>query len=413
MTDSISPLTGGAESGDTRVTGLGAQGRVAAVHVETRRGLMVASGFVAAAAVVGLARVGDGWWMPLHLFAVGGLLSAISATTLMLTVTWSTGPAPRSSVAGAQRWALAAGAVAMVVGHTNNLTWMFVGGAAIVVIAILALAMMLVWVRRQAVTNRFSPAIESYAAAVVAGAVGMSVGIVLGTGRAGIRAGDLRDVHLIINIFGLIGLAIAGTLPYFAATQVRTKMSRWATPRAMRATLLALAAATAVAAAGEFWDSPRIVGFGLVSYALGLLSVVAMLPIYKVSRLTWGGPRVLQLLSGIAWWVAMTIALAVARLNGDDDRVILQGLVVGGFAQILVASLAYLGPVLRGGGHRRLTAGFAITRSWISLVAGNAAALGALVGRASIFVVALTVWFVDTAVRAVRLVSAPRSDAHV
>ncbi|HRD99682.1 MAG TPA: hypothetical protein PLV68_00185, partial [Ilumatobacteraceae bacterium] len=58
----------------------------------------------------------------------------------------------------------------------------------------------------------------------------------------------------------------------------------------------------------------------------------------------------------------------------------LQALVIGGFAQILVASLAYLGPVLRGGGHRRLSAGFAITRSWTSLAAGNAAALAALTG---------------------------------
>lgn len=51
---------------------------------------------------------------------------------------------------------------------------------------------------------------------------------------------------------------------------------------------------------------------------------------------------------------------------------------IGGYAQILVASLAYLGPVLRGGGHRRLTEGFAITGSWPSLAAGNIAAVGAL-----------------------------------
>ena len=86
----------------------------------------------------------------------------------------------------------------------------------------------------------------------------------------------------------------------------------------------------------------------------------------------------MQLAAGLAWWAAMTVALAVATIRETDDRAILQALVIGGFAQILVASLAYLGPVLRGGGHRRLTAGFAITRSWVSLAAGNAAALAAL-----------------------------------
>jgi hypothetical protein len=53
---------------------------------------------------------------------------------------------------------------------------------------------------------------------------------------------------------------------------------------------------------------------------------------------------------------------------------VLRALAVGGLAQILVASLAYLGPVLRGGGHERLTQGFALTRSWPGLALANVAA---------------------------------------
>lgn len=413
MTDSAPSPTGSVVERATRLTGLGASGRVAAAHAETRRGLTVTAGFVAVAAVVGLARVGSGWWLPLHLFVVGGLLSAISTTTLMLAVTWSTSPSPHSAVAFAQRWTLAAGAIALVVGRANNQTWMFVGGGAMASIAMLVLATMLIWVRRRAVTDRFAPAIESYVAAVVAGSIGMSIGVVLGTGRAGVRYGDLRDVHLVVNIFGLVGLVIAGTLPFFVATQVRSKMSRRATPRAMRATSFGLATATAVAATGEYLDRNRVVALGLASYALGLLAVVALLPIYESSRLKRGGPRVLQLLTGIAWWVAMTIALALASIEGNDDRAILQVLVVGGFGQILVASLAYLGPVLRGGGHQRLTAGFGITRSWISLASGNAAAFAALAGHGPVLAAALALWLTDTAVRAARLVLMPRSNAHV
>jgi len=392
--------------------GRGAPGRVAEVHAQTRRGLLVAAGLVAAV-VAGVVRVGAGWWLPLHLFVVGGLLSAISATTKMFAVTWSAAPSLRPVVVGAQRWALAAGAVALVVGRETDQTWMFVAGGATVILAMLALAMILLRVRRQAVTDRFAPAIEAYVAAVVAGAVGMSLGVVLGTGRAGDRAVELRGAHLVLNVLGLIGLVIAGTLPYFAATQVRSKMSPRATPTAMRVTFLALAAATAVAATGEILDRPGVIAAGLVTYVFGLLLIAAMLPIDARVRLRWAGPCVVQLLTGIAWWAAMTVALALAAVRGSEDRAILQALVIGGFAQILIASLAYLGPVLRGGGHQRLTAGFAITRSWVSLAAGNTAALAALAGHGPTLAAALAVWVTDVVVRAARLLAKPRSIANV
>ena len=391
----------------------GAPGRVAAVHAQTRRGLLVAAGLAVVAGVAGVAGVGAGWWLPLHLFVVGGLLSAISATTQMLAVTWSAAPAPRPAVAGAQRWALAAGAVTLVVGRENDRTWMVVAGGLTVIIALLTLASILIRVRPQAVTDRFAPAIEAYVAAVVAGAVGTSIGVLLATGRAGNRAVELRTAHLVLNVFGLVGLVIAGTLPYFAATQVRRKMSPRATPAAMRFTLLGLAAATAGAATGAILDRPGVVAAGLVTYAFGLLAIAALLPVEAPRRHGWGGPRVAQLLTGIAWWVAMTVAFAVVGIRGTDDRAILQTLVIGGFAQILVASLAYLGPVLRGGGHQRLTAGFALTRSWVSLAAGNAAAIAALVGHRPTLAVIVVIWLTDIVVRAGRLLATRRSSAHV
>jgi hypothetical protein len=354
-----------------------------------------------------------GWWLPLHLFLVGGLLSAISATTQMLAVTWSAAPAPRPLVAAAQRWALVSGTLALVTGRETERTWMFVAGGTTVVAAMLGLAMMLTQIRRQAITPRFAPAIETYVAATVSGAVGMSIGILLGTGRAGERAVELRDAHLVLNVFGLIGLVIAGTLPFFAATQVRSKMSPRATPSAMRLTFAAVVAAITVAATGHLMARPSVVAGGLITYVLGLLAIAVMLPIYARSRLRWAGPRVVQLAAGLVWWEAMTIALAVATIRKADDRAILQALVIGGFAQILVASLAYLGPVLRGGGHRRLTGGFAITRSWVSLAAGNTAAVAAFVGHSQALAAALAIWLIDIAIRAGRLLTTTRTDDHV
>jgi nitrite reductase (NO-forming) len=390
--------------------GRGAPGRVAEVHGQTKRGLLIAAAFVVAAGVVGVSGVGASWWLPLHLFAVGGLLSAISATTQMLAVTWSAAPAPRPAVAATQRWVLAVGAIALVVGREQHSTWLFVAGGTAVVAAMLGLAAILVRIRQQAVTPRFAPAIEAYVFAVLAGAIGMSIGILLGTGRAGARAIELRDVHLVLNVFGLVGLVIAGTLPYFAATQVRSKMSPRATPTVMRIVFGVLVVATAVAAFGHLVDRSGVAAGGLITYVVGLLGVAALLPIYMPSRLRWAGPRVVQLLAGVGWWAAMTVALAVAAIRGTGDRAILQALVIGGLAQILVASLAYLGPVLRGGGHRRLTAGFTITRSWVSLAAANAAALAALVGHRPTLAAALAVWLADVVIRAARLLAPIRED---
>ncbi|MCZ7631600.1 MAG: hypothetical protein M5U19_22200 [Microthrixaceae bacterium] len=74
-------------------------------------------------------------------------------------------------------------------------------------------------------------------------------------------------------------------------------------------------------------------------------------------------------------------------------------LVVGAFAQILVASAAYLGPVVRAGGHRRLGAGFEIMKSWPGAVAANAAAVALLVGLRQVAAVVIAAWAADTAVR--------------
>jgi hypothetical protein len=174
-----------------------------------------------------------------------------------------------------------------------------------------------------------------------------------------------------------------------------------------------LVLATTVAAMARVQGHAALVTVALAGYALGLVGVAALLPVYGSGRLTWGGPRVVQLLLGLAWWAAMTVALGVVIARGTGDRAVLQALVIGGFAQILVASLAYLGPVLRGGGHRHLTAGFALTRSWPSVVAGNTAAVAALAGQGSILLVAVVVWVVDIVVRALLLITARKEPVGV
>jgi hypothetical protein len=79
-------------------------------------------------------------------------------------------------------------------------------------------------------------------------------------------------------------------------------------------------------------------------------------------------------------------------------------LVVAGYGQILWGSLAYLLPMLRGGGHRRLGEGFAVTRSWIGLGAVNVAGACLAAGLPdAIAGAAIAVWALDAAWRAARV----------
>lgn len=383
----------------------GAPGRVAAIHHRTRRGLGQSALFSLAAVASVAVPHSTGYWLPLHLFVLGGLLTAISSTTQMLAVTWSAAPATPAWAARAQRWILAAGTITLCAGReADTALFVDIGGAAVVA-ALVGLIPILLAIRRGAVTDRYAPAIDGYVAAMAFGSVGIALAIVMATGRMSDDWVRLRDVHVILNLFGLVGLVVAATVPFFSATQARRKMSPRATPRAVRGVLVLLVVATALAAFGRWFDGTPLTSVGLVAYAVGLVAVAAMLPVYGRRQFAWAGPRLVQLVVGLAWWCVTTIVLAFLDTSTGDERPVLLALVVGGFGQILASSLAYLAPVLRGGGHELLTAGFAATRSWLGLVAGNAAALAALFGQYELLAVALGVWALDATIRGVGLLA--------
>jgi hypothetical protein len=132
-----------------------------------------------------------------------------------------------------------------------------------------------------------------------------------------------------------------------------------------------------------------------------VLAVVSAMPRPTSRQLRWAGPRLLGLWAGVLWWAGALVALAV---DLDGAGLPLSGrwvtvLVVAGYLQILWGSLAYLVPMLRGGGHERLGAGFATTRSWLGLAAANAAGVALALEAGPLATAALVTWGVDTAVR--------------
>ncbi|MCP5026902.1 MAG: hypothetical protein GY929_11530, partial [Actinomycetia bacterium] len=348
----------------------------------------------------------SGSWLPLHLFLVGSLLTVISSVTQLLAVTWSASPAPPQAVARTQLACLAAGVVAVAAGREFNTEALVAVGGVAVVVALAILALILWQIRSHATTPRFAPAIDAYLAAISFAIAGVALGVTTALADSPSWAIRSRDTHLDANVMGLVGLIIAATVPYFVATQARMKMSTRATPRRIHIATGAIAAGTATALFGHAVTNRAATTVGYVVYAVGLMWLVTLLPRVRRRQLDWAGPRLVQLGTGLVWWFTMTILLAIASLADQLDRTnVVRALVIGGYAQILAASLAYLGPVLRGGGPQELSDGFAATRSWLSLAAGNIAGVGALTGHQPTLTISLTIWGLDLVWRSLRLTS--------
>lgn len=382
-----------------------------AVRRQTRQGLAVAGLFAVAAVVAAIVGRGDAPWLPVHLFVVGTLLSAIVAVTTMLAVTWSTAPAPHPVIAAVPRALIAVGTIALAIGRERGHEWLVWFGGGAIAAALVVQIPILAAIHRRGKTPRYRPAIEGYITALACGLVGATLGTLVATGRGGSSWGQWRATHLTLNLFGLVGLVIAATVPYFVATQARMKMSPLAGPLRLRVTTGALFAATVVAAVGRYADRPRVTALGLAAYAAGLIVLAILLPRPGRRQWRWAGARLVQLATGGAWWIVATVLLAVVVLRGGEERPVLVAMIVGGFGQILIASLAYLGPVVRAGRPEELTAGFARTRSWLSLAALNLAAAASLARWWPVVALAIAVVGLDGVIRAVALLATTRPRA--
>lgn len=382
--------------------GRGAADRVRRSHAQTRVTLRFALAFIAAAALA-RATVAESW-LPLHLFLAGGVVLAISGVSLMLTVTWSAAPAPPDRLVLLQRACIAVGAGSVAVGRHLELRSAVVAVAGVIYVSgLVLLAVLLLTTVLRGVERRFDPAVIAYAAALAAGTVGVALGVVVAVDAP---SPHLRAAHVTVNLLGLVGLVVAGTLPFFAATVGRSRLAPHATARRVTIVVVWQAATLAVAVAGLAGGADVLAAAGLAAYACGVGGVLWLAPRPTRRQLRWAGPRLLALWAGAAWW-AIAVAVAVIGVvtgNGVPfSGEWLSVLVVAAYGQILWGSLAYLLPMLRGGGHERLGEGFAATRSWVGFGAANVAGVAFATSSSTVAAVAVAMWVVDAGVRAARV----------
>ena len=383
---------------DERRRPRGAAGRVAAAQAQARQAIALAGAFVVASVVTAAVDTDLGRWLPLHLFLAGAVVVTISGVSVLLAVTWSAAPAPARWLTATQQALVAGGAAGVAAGRELELGDVaLVAAAGAFTAGLVLLAGILAVTAARGVERRFDAAVAWYVSALAASVGGAGLGAWMAVDTIDRSA---RGAHIALNVLGLVGFVIAGTLPTFVATVGRTRMARRATPVRHGALLVWELAALGAIAGGALADAAGTTAAGLVAYASGLVGVATLLPRPSAAKLRWAGPRLIGLWLGIAWWVAALLAAATTVRPGVPiASPWLLVLVVGGYAQIAWASLSYLVPVLRGGGHRRLSAGFVTTRSWPALVAANIAAVALAAGAGRVAAAALILWVVDVAWR--------------
>jgi nitrite reductase (NO-forming) len=323
--------------------------RVVESHALVTAALRAGGGF-ALVAIVWAAAVligGGSWWGPLHAFLAGTVLLAISGFTLMFTVTWAAAPAPSRLSTALQRRALVVGVASVLAGVGGRLTPLVWGGGTLVLLALALLARSLVGTVRRSLLRRFDMSARFYLLALGCGTLGVTAGILLGTGSLPEMAAELRLVHSHLNLVGLLGFTIAGTLP--------TLLTTFAHHRAVSGTELRVAWWASLVAAATITSgviaSTRLVGVGTLLAGAALVAITAGVVLRLGERGWRAGLPYLQVLAGVGWLVAWALV---------DGLILLSGSIPGGFApwaaaavvagigQVLAGSLSYLLAVVAG-----------------------------------------------------------------
>lgn len=378
--------------------------RVIASHSIARRAFVGAAVFAVIAAawsVVVLAR-GGSWWGPLHAFVAGTVLLAISGASQMFTITWAASIPPKASLAATQRWLIGAGVASVLVGVTSGIPLMIWAGSASTAGGLVVLGVSIAQSVRRSLLRRFDLSARFYFLAFAAGVVGVGLGAFLGSGTSGSQFETHRLVHSHLNLVGLVGFTIIGTIPTFLPTVAHHRSVSG--KEAIVAWWMCVVAALAIVAG--LLGPDELVGIGSVLTGLAGLLILAGIEARLWSK---GRKKVpfLQVSSGMVWLGAWALVDGIDLVTGGA-MVPFGGwtaaAVIAGVGQVLAGSLAYLVPVLIGS---PLTPNLdRMTRyPVIALGSANLTGLALAAGWSEAAVVSGAIWFLDLAIRLILTVA--------
>jgi nitrite reductase (NO-forming) len=317
----------------------------------------------------------------------------------MFTITWSASPAPPAWLAALQRWLVGAGAASVLVGVSAELDWLVWLGAVAVVGGLAALSASIVRAVRHSLLRRFDLSARFYLTAFVAGMIGVVLGAILGSGWVAAPYARVRLVHYHLNLVGLVGFTIIGTLPTFLPTVAHHRAVSG--KEAVVAWWLCVAAG--IAFVSGLFAPPAMVGVGSA-----LAAVAGALVLGGILGRLWhrgrGKMAFLQISAGVVWlvsWAAIdAYTLLVGNGLGPFNRWTTAAVVVG-VGQVLLGSLSYLIAVLLGPPLGRRMELFE-ERSALPLIAANAGGIALVSGWPVPALIGFGTWLADFAWRLLR-----------
>ncbi|OKL49622.1 hypothetical protein BSR29_01295 [Boudabousia liubingyangii] len=317
-----------------------------------------------------LAQLPTGWWTAVHLFTLGVIGTNILTWSAHFTQALARGgKIPNRG----QAWRLAGhqtGAIITVIG-------MLLGNPHVALTGVVIL--LGVWTWHALVLLRASKVVFAgpltflaryyvwaFASLIVAVSLAAWPAWRLAKGTdLGALGNTLVLAHVFLNLLGFVGITLATTLVTFGPTVMRTKMVPQARPLATRmlpllVLTMVLSAAGAVASYWTAW-ALRLSLWALVAYLiffiLGILLPLVWAAVQKPldefpAYLMFAGLIWLTVALSI-WAVRLAGVLLAGQASGTHVRSALSGGIIWflfGIAQVIAGSLAYLLPVMRGGG---------------------------------------------------------------
>ncbi len=296
-------------------------------------------------------------WLLVHLLLLGAVTNALFIWTSHFSLALLRLPDPGDRHGEIARLALLNTAVVTITfGVVLGRSAVVVGGAILLTAALLAHVIMLLGRVRRALPSRFAMTVHAYVAAAILllPGIALGVGLVVGAVPTGQEARWVL-AHAAIALFGWIGIPVLATVVTLWPTMLRTRIAPGA-ERSATAALPWLVGGTVITAAGALVGVRPATTLGAIIYLFG--AVMTAVPLIAEARQR--GPRSFPAWSvsaGLTWLLGSLVVFAVISVAAHDWESMGQAagrltaaILVGSVLQILLGSLAYLLPVMSGGG---------------------------------------------------------------
>lgn len=323
-----------------------------------RANLVVAAWLVAAAIVVLAHRGIDAApWLMVHLLMLGAVTAAILIWSAHFTQALRRRDLPTGLRGQAIRLvAHSVGAILVIVGVVGMLSIPLWTGASILAIVAMWHCAELFVASGHKLGGHLSWSTWGYVGSAAALVIGIVGGVFLGDGISNPEtAARVYLGHTTAMLLGWVGLTIATTLITLWPTVLAVRLSPTAI-RLGRIALIALGGALTLVGVGLLVEIRGLAVFGYATYAAGL--VVAAVPMATAARAKPPTTAAaLHIAAGIAWLAGTVVVWAtfVGMADGWEDAQsrlggLIAPIIAGAAAQILLAALSHLMPMVLGGG---------------------------------------------------------------